>query len=249
MRVFTNMAWPDDPYGTGRQVYRRTQPPMLAAFAVQWVNDGDQALLVSAAMVYLRLHRTHPVALDPATIQFGFRCVVPEHTDETGQLITTADLDLLQARRHAAVLTGHSLLADLHRLAKASALLRRGISAVEADWTQRRTTQRNLAQMIDTADTKLAGDDLLHRCLWARIEPHTAPHCLALPIAFVSKHQQGDPDAQEWLALATVEKALIVALTASRLADRCRWVGRTDISQLLAATAWDAFPSFAPLPE
>ena len=32
MHVYTNMAWPDDPYRTGQQLYRRPAP-RLAAFA------------------------------------------------------------------------------------------------------------------------------------------------------------------------------------------------------------------------
>jgi hypothetical protein len=55
MTVFTNMAWPDDPYGTG-QLWR-SEPLLLAGFGMCWAGGRGRVVSpASYAMVYLRLH-------------------------------------------------------------------------------------------------------------------------------------------------------------------------------------------------
>ena len=59
MQIYTNMAWPDDPYRTGQQLYPRPAP-RLAAFTVESSRARGSPTITSAAIVYLPLHRTAP---------------------------------------------------------------------------------------------------------------------------------------------------------------------------------------------
>ena len=74
----------------------------------------------SAAIVYLPLHRTRPLTVTGQTLTFGFRAASITGEAEAGALAGLADLDLIQARRHAAVLTGCMLAGDTRRPADGS---------------------------------------------------------------------------------------------------------------------------------
>ena len=70
---YSNMTWPDDPYRTGQQLHRRPAP-RLAAFTVG-PRSYSQPEAVSAAVVYLPLHRTRVMRVSEAILTFGFRAV------------------------------------------------------------------------------------------------------------------------------------------------------------------------------
>ena len=59
MEIYTNMAWPDDPYRTGQQLYPRPAP-RLAAFTLESSPARGSLMTTSAAIVYL------PAAPHPA---------------------------------------------------------------------------------------------------------------------------------------------------------------------------------------
>lgn len=101
MHTFTNMAWPDDPYGTG-QLWRQ-EPQLLAGFAITG-TAADQAPR-AYAVTYLRLHRTKAVELT-AGVSFGFRAAATVAGDDMGELAGLLDLDALRARRLAKVVAG-----------------------------------------------------------------------------------------------------------------------------------------------
>ncbi len=69
MRTWTNLTWPDDPYRTGQQLYRRPVP-RLAGFTRRVSGCPVPA---AAAIVYLPLHRTQMVNVTEQTLAFGFR--------------------------------------------------------------------------------------------------------------------------------------------------------------------------------
>lgn len=244
MREFTNLVWPDDPYHAGQQLYHKP-PPMLAAFATLWIDDDEEALPVSAAVVYLRLHRTRPVPLDTG-FPFGFRVAAAEdaHADRP-EMREVVGLDLLQARRHAAVLAGHSLADDLYGWRAAG--INRGIQAVDLLWPGRSSPGRGLAHMVDTAhDGEHAEEDLRQACIRAGVAPGSASHGLAPQQLIADRYASGDT---RWLALAAVERALVIALVAGHGTGRCAWSGVLGISQALAAAAWDSFPDLAAVTE
>ncbi|TDD61639.1 hypothetical protein [Actinomadura rubrisoli] len=111
------MSWPEDPYGAGQT--RRTKPRLLISTSTYTTrNDHGQAVPVSYAAVYLRLHRTQPRDATGGLV-FGFRALAALTPQETAELVRLADLDLLRARRLAHILVGYGLLADLNVLRQA----------------------------------------------------------------------------------------------------------------------------------
>jgi hypothetical protein len=65
------------------------------------------------AIVYLPLHRSQAMSVTEQTLTFGFRAATTNHPADLPALAAVAGLDLMQARRHAAVLARHLLAADL----------------------------------------------------------------------------------------------------------------------------------------
>jgi len=247
MRTFTNLIRPDDPYHVGLGLFRKP-PPLLAGFAAIWVDDGERAVPVSAAMVYLKLHRTRQVDLDGEDLTFGFREVATLDASEAGKVVEVADLDLLHARQHAAVLAGHSFGDDLYGLGVAAVIPARGVRAVEEALKEPCGPRRGLARIADTgvSDNAPADPDLRLACIQAGIAPGGVWRGLALPFIVNDQYargQEGDPGAVEWLGAAAVERALAVALVAGQMTGRCAWQGKANIGQALEKTAWDSFPS------
>src|SRR5512142_2188173 len=137
MRTWTNLAWPDDPYRTGQQLYRRPAP-RLAAFTTWPAVAGGQPVPKTTAIVYLPLHRTRPVTVTGQTLTFGFRAASATDQPEIPGVAAVADLDLMQARRHAAVLAGYHLADELAALQRADGrAVWRGLAAVAGDWATR----------------------------------------------------------------------------------------------------------------
>ena len=141
MRTYTNMAWPEDPYRTGQQLYPRPAP-RLASFATGPPPAYRAQAARSAAIVYLPLHRTKTLTVTGQTLTFGFRAASITGEAEAGALAALADLDLLQARRHAAILTGCMLGSELTGLQMAAGATLRGLAAVQAEWSSRRMSAR-----------------------------------------------------------------------------------------------------------
>jgi hypothetical protein len=238
MRQYTNMSWPDDPYGTG-QLYRRTVP-LLAAFAPVWVDDGSRALPVAYAVVYMRLHRTRALLLEDG-FAFGFRAVVLDDEDDVEPLVQTFDLDLLQARRHAVILAGYSFLDDLYCMGGAATAVPRGIHAVQEAWPRRDQDERGTARMVDVSGSEPATIDALRQlCIRSKIGPGTAGHGLARPSAIGKRWASLDePASPRWLAAAATEKALMIGLIAGRSEERYSWEATVDIGACLSAQTRD----------
>ena len=148
MRTYTNMAWPDDPYRTGPQLYPRPGP-RLASFATGPPPAHRAQAARSAAIVYLPLHRTRPLAVTGPTLTFGFRAASITGQAEADDLAALADLDLIQARRHAAILTGCMLSRTLADLQRRAGTTLRGLSAVQQEWAGRHALARGRAAMFD----------------------------------------------------------------------------------------------------
>jgi hypothetical protein len=234
MRTYTNLAWPDDPYRASQQLYRRPSP-MLAAFTVLPPAQCPITAPAAIAAVYLPLYRTHAVTVTGSTVNFGFRAASTADAGCLARLAEIADLDLIQARRHAKYLAGHALSPGLHALRKAApGMTARGLAAVEADWTARPARARGTAEMIDISDGR---PDLAETCQHAAITT-SAGTTLSDVIA-------DDPGTAERLAAAATERALAIALTCARELGRYQWPGSLRTAALMAAAAWDLFPLVA----
>ena len=226
MRTWTNLTWPDDPYRTGQQLYRRAGG-RLAAFTTWPSLIGGQQVPATTAVVYLPLHRTRTVTVTGQTLTFGFRAVGAGDPAEVPAVAAVADLDLLQARRHAAVLAGYHLGKDLAALLGAAGVTGcRGLAAVAGDWADR-SLAPGRAALFD-CDLDLPGGLPLGRaCQQAGISPMTT----------VGTRDEGwDP------ATLAVERALAFARLCARHQGRYEWDGTLDTGAVMAASAWDCLP-------
>jgi hypothetical protein len=169
METYTDLVWPDDPYRTGQQLYRRPAP-RLAAFTVGRAAGASCLSPTSAAIVYLPLHRSKTVAVTQQTVAFGFHATRIAGASEAPALARAAGLVLLQARRHAAVLAGHLLGDDLAALRTLTGdLVPRGIAAVEQEWADRRADAAGIAAMLDCGLDLPSATSLVQVCQQARI--------------------------------------------------------------------------------
>jgi hypothetical protein len=221
----TNLAWPDDPYRTGQQLYRRPAP-RLAAFTTWPDANSGQAMPVAAAVVYLPLHRTRPLTVTARTLTFGFRAAHASAPAEIPGMAAIADLDLMQARRHAAVLTGYHLARDLAALQQADcATTRRGLAAVASDWDGRGSAAGRAA-LFDCGLDLPGGMSLEQACQQAGINPLRAG----------ARPENAHP------VTLTVERALAIALCCARHQGRYQWAGTLDTEAVMTAGAWDCLP-------
>jgi hypothetical protein len=235
MRTYTNMTWPDDPYRTGQQLYRRPVP-RLAAFTARRTATGGRLAPAAVAIVYLPLHRTRTLTVTEQTLTFGFRAASTGDAAEMPGLAAIADLDLMQARRHAAILAGHRLAGDLAALRQADdAAVWRGLAAVEHEWANRgEATGR--AMMFDSQLDLPGSPSLEQACQQAGIiSPHGSP-------------PGEDRSAGHQAAALAVERALMTALLCARHHGRYDWTGTLRTGQVMAATTWDCLPRPAGVP-
>jgi hypothetical protein len=230
MRTYTNMTWPDDPYRTGQQLYRRPVP-RLAAFTAQRAAAGGRAVSAAVAIVYLPLHRTQAISVTEQTLTFGFRAASIDDAEEAPGLAAVADLDLMQARRHAAVLAGHLMAGDLAALRQADdAAALRGLAAVEHEWAARgKTTGR--AAAFDCGLDLPGGPPLELACQQAGIAAGPG-----------GSWPGGEGPAGRQAAALAVERALMIALVCARHQGRYDWTGTLSIGQVMAANTWDCLP-------
>jgi hypothetical protein len=231
MEIYTNLVWPDDPYRTGQQLYRRPAP-RLAAFTISQAAASRLAP-TAAAIVYLPLHRTQVLAVSGETLAFGFHAANLSREAGVPALAQEADLDLMQARRHAAILAGHMLAGDLATLrALAPDAVLRGVTAVEREWADRSTPVKGRAVMLDCGLDLPAGASLAAACGQARISVSDG-------VAFAVPEE---PAAGELAAVVAVERALVIALLSARHLGRYTWEGTLRADEIMAAGAWDCFP-------
>ena len=228
MQIYTNMAWPDDPYRTGQQLYPGPAP-RLAAFTVESSRTRASSMTTSAAIVYLPLHRTRPVTVTGQTLTFGFRAASITGEAKVGALAGLADLDLIQARRHAAILTGCVLSRTLSELQRRAGTTLRCLSAVQEDWARRHTPAQVRAAMFD-CPFDLPGQPFL--------EDACQRACLTAGPGYLPAGLD-ETAAARMLAALMVERALVMALVCARHLGRYSWAGTLDTADIMAASTWD----------
>ncbi|WP_433145197.1 hypothetical protein ACQPZ8_01655 [Actinomadura nitritigenes] len=267
---WTNMAWPEDPYGSGQTL--RTKPRLLTATVTCSANHAQQRVPLAHAVVYLRLHRTKAIDATEG-LAFGFRAAAALAPDETAELVRLADLDLLRARRLAQVLAGHCLELDLNVLQAATTTARtgapqgdtefgRGLRALAAEWPGRGGRGRSETFYFDL------GHDLAPEMTHGpgghgseRAE-HLWRHAKAAGLRLGGTSRAAEPqytldtivdraDAweasqerlKEWLAACATEHALVCALVAARHLGLYAWDGELDVAAALATNVGDCFPT------
>jgi hypothetical protein len=227
MQTWTNLPWPDDPYRTGQQLYRRPAA-RLAAFTAWTAVAGGRAVPLTTAIVYLPLDRSRPVAVTGQTLAFGFRAVSAGDPADLPAVAAVADLDLMQARRHAAVLTGYHLTQDLAALRQADGMTaRRGLAAVADDWADRSPAAGRAAMVDCDLDLPGAGLPLGQACQLAGISP-------------TGTRAAGQGTSHP--ATLAVTRALVIALLCARHRGRYEWDGILDTGEVMGAATWDCLP-------
>jgi hypothetical protein len=229
MRADTNMAWPDDPYGTG-QLWRK-EPWLLAGFAIRFLTQEQRMYPVSYAVAYLRLHRTQAIDLTSG-VSFGFRAVTIDTHAELGHLLQLFDLDAMRARRLAKIVAGWRLADDLAAMhAQAGREAVRGIKGLAESWVDRRHVHSAFAQMCDVAyDKAVPVGDVATAATQSHIdisgvrEACESPSCL-------------DMSPGAW----STTRALIYGLMAGRTLNRFSWQGSLNVGAAIESNAGDSF--------
>jgi hypothetical protein len=226
MRTWTNLPWPDDPYRTGQQLYCRPAP-RLAAFTTWPTVISGEPVPATAAIVYLPLYRSRPVTVTGQTLTFGFRAASTSDPADVPGVAAVADLDLMQARRHAAILAGYDLADNLAVLQRAGGTaVWRGLAAVAGDWAAR-CPAPSRAALFD-CDLDLPGG---------------LPLGQACQRGGISPARTGTVRPEEWHPVTqAVERALAIALLCARHQGRYEWTGTLDTRALMADSAWDCLP-------
>ncbi|MCD0450465.1 hypothetical protein LO762_14885 [Actinocorallia sp. API 0066] len=261
MTTYTNMLWPDDPYGTG-QLWRK-EPRLAASFAALFVDDGERTLPVASAVVYLPTHRTRPV--DPtAGLRFGFRAVSAVTEADRSALVRLFELDVARARRLAHVVLGFQLTDTLHVIADLAPdeNANRGTRALARVWNGGKPDP-NMAQICDVAD-RWPRLDLAQIIESSGIDPRTVqralePQCTldglvaslqaplmpGLAVAGDSNDAALAHQVGEWAAACATDTALVTGLAGLRQRDEYAWDGMMNVGQAMADNLGDCFPTQA----
>ena len=148
----------------------------------------------------------------------------------------------MQARRHATALAAHAPREDLTALLAGTAGPARGLAAARQAWAGRRKPARGLALMIDTARDLPGAPALAGVCEQAQV---TLPAGPARPGTSPAQPGDGEPLT---VVTAMVSQALAIALASARYLGYYHWDGTLDITQVMAAHAWDCLPAPASTP-
>lgn len=196
---------------------------MLAAFAIEWIDNDDELLPVSATTVYLRVPRRGGAAYDVRedTLSIGFRATVLQDELEVPNLIALLDRALTRTRRHAAILAGHGIGDELARIVALSPRTLRGAVGVRDAWAGRSTRERGIALMVDTSAEAST--------VAAELDPdvgslHVTCRCTSCAPS---------------LARVALARCLAIGLTAAAHTGRYRWERRFDTSDAIDRAGWD----------
>jgi len=229
MRTDTNMAWPDDPYGTG-QLWRK-EPWLLAAFAIRFLAQDQSPYPFCYSVAYLRLHRTQVIDLTSG-VSFGFRTVTVETRAELDQLLGLFDLDAMRARRLAKIVAGWHLADDLALIhAHAGGEVGRGVRSLAESWIDRKQGEPALARMCDVAyDLAVPVGDVAAAAAKSQID-----------ISAVRGACESSGPLDMAPAAWSTTRALIFGLIAGRTLNRFSWHGAFNVCTALDENAGDCF--------
>lgn len=230
MLDLTNLAWPETPFGAHQRPNGR-RAHVLTAVDIGWARAPRAAELFPrcVATIYMRVTPARRLTVDPATVPFGFRAAVAGAPDETAALLDLFDGALVRARRHAYLLAGSGLGADLARLDTLARGGHPGIATVFAAWDARATKDRGLARLHDIADLPGSGDPDLD------VDPFHRPGPTDMPPA---------PTATDALT-----RCLAIGLAAGRQAGLLTWEGTFTARSAVDAAAWDILSAAVSAPD
>ncbi|MFQ6146739.1 hypothetical protein ACLMNJ_27300 [Streptomyces seoulensis] len=250
MRELTNLAWPETPYGS---VTRPVQKPgtWLTSLSLLWGEHGNETVLMGAAAVFMKIHRTQPLAVSEPLAHFGYRVLVPDGMGQTAEIIRHLDVILVQARRKSQIIAWHNGADDLHVLANLPRTegepRHPGVIAVGDGWKDRTTRDRGTAFLVDTShDLGPAGlsseTAARHTVIpmdmfaGARQQEHAQEACVALAEGQFAQHIDA-------LAVSVLSSAVTTALLGGKHTGRLCWEEPLSVFHLLSHAAWKVAPS------
>ncbi|MER5382330.1 hypothetical protein ABT040_18970 [Streptomyces sp. NPDC002688] len=247
----TNLGWPETPFGS---VTRPVQKPArwLTGLSLLWGESGDEAVLMGAATVFMKVHRTRSLLVSANLANFGYRVLLPDGMGQNPAIVAQLDTLLVQARREAQIIAWHNGADDLHvlqNLPRAGGEPRHpGADAVAAAWRNRASRDASTARCVDTShdlgpaglisDTAAAhGVESLDLFVGQRQQASAQEFCEALAAA---RSQDVHPDV---LAGSVLSSALTTVLLGGKHAGRLHWEEPLSVIDVLSQVAWDAAPS------
>lgn len=213
---------------------------------------GPEPVIMGAAAVFMKVHRTRPLPVFAPLAQFGYRILVPDTLSENPTIVRELDTLLVQARRRAQVITWHNGADDLHVLLNLRRLegepRRPGIEAVAEAWKDRGRRDPSTARCVDTSHD-LGSAGLISDTATARgLEPvksfagsmqqeRAQQACEALAEA------RTDDYAPDVLACRVLSSAVTTALLGGKHAGRLQWEEPLSVYSVLEQVAWQVAPS------
>ena len=230
MHDFTNLAWPEAPFGADQRPFGK-RCAILAALAFDWAPASDgEPVPAAVATVYLRIRRDGTtLEVTDETLAIGFRVTTIESLAEVQALLQLTDRAVTRARRHAAVLAGHRFEDELAQLAALSSDSLRGIAGVRSEWPGRSAKVGGIAQMVDTG-----------------FEAADAPGALHIPL--LGDAGEGGDASQNAMAPvhSTLTRCLAVGMAAAAHLARYRWDGTFRTGHAIERAGWDVLPGRLP---
>ncbi|MDH6118044.1 hypothetical protein [Kitasatospora sp. GAS204B] len=246
MRSYTNQLWPHTPFGADKRPFGHSVR-LLTGFAVQWADNGQQALPVAAAAVFLPVHRTATKTVVPPMLHFGYQAVAVGSEEEAPQVADFLDRLLVQGRRHAAGLAWHSFEDDRAALLAHATGGAPGITALAQAWALREVRERATAQLTDTGeDLALTGWTIGQACRENELAVPDGSDGILMPhrVQAIYEYLGMDPPlAGEKLACSAVVQAFATTLLAGLARRHIRWDGVLPVARIVRAVAWDSFPN------
>jgi hypothetical protein len=246
MLTYSNMAWPEQPYGASQRPFGQA-PRLLAAIALEWAKHEAVEVPLCASIVYVRVARRDTIGLDERAFAFGFRTAYADQPVDASALVRLVDTDLVRSRVHARVLAAYGFADQLAALRVAAGRTTvPGVTAVERVWSERGQVQRGRARLFDThQDTSPQPVGLAAACRDLGLEVDLAGPGVSAEL-HAAYQRTANPAVAERLALSNLRNTLSVALVTLATLNLYRWDGPVTVDKLLHANAWDCFPNLLP---
>ena len=233
---------------------------LAAAIDVEWsknyrVRGGNVPFCYSVAWLPLSGE-----VVTPGTFGFWYTSAYVHGTDETGDLVASADSALLKILEHADLIAGHQLSSDLAVLAAAVGAPLLGVTAAQVAWRRRGQLLPDGPRLLDTRyDTRhvlqRASRRLVDVCAELRLEV-TQPELRGTSMTALHRRwlEHVETSAREKITVLNLRHALSTALVAANVAGLASWPAGLNVNKILAAgldgaLGWPGDPVFAALLE